>query len=107
MLVDSGSSIIIIQLRVLNKRKAEEVMKLTLSQVMDGDKGYNVIIDRPWIHNMKDVPLTYLQLLKFPMPNRIKQIRGDQSAVKEINAIIFFTNKVDRYQLPIQLKWQY
>ncbi|XP_070050392.1 uncharacterized protein [Nicotiana tomentosiformis] len=29
---------------------AEKVMKMTLFEVVDGDMGYNIIMERPWLH---------------------------------------------------------
>ncbi|XP_070042644.1 uncharacterized protein [Nicotiana tomentosiformis] len=63
------------------------VMKTTLFEVVDGDTGYNIIMGRPWLHEMRVVPSTNHQLLKFPIPKGIKQIRGDQPAAREMNAI--------------------
>ncbi|XP_019225149.1 PREDICTED: uncharacterized protein LOC109206746 [Nicotiana attenuata] len=57
---------------------AEGVMKTTLFEVLDGDMGYNIILGRPWLHEMKVVPSIYHQLLKFPKPEGIKQIRNQQ-----------------------------
>ncbi|XP_070032858.1 uncharacterized protein [Nicotiana tomentosiformis] len=113
VLVDPGSSVNIIQWRVLEQANitgsiipatkllagfnlasmttrgeillltnAEGVMKTTLFEVVDGDMGYNIILGRPWLHEMKVVPSTYHQLLKFPMPEGIKKIRGDKSAAR-------------------------
>ncbi|XP_070052982.1 uncharacterized protein [Nicotiana tomentosiformis] len=53
---------------ILLLRNAEGVVKTTLFGVVDGDMGYNIILGRPWLHEMKVVPSTYHQLLKFPMP---------------------------------------
>ncbi|XP_016482736.1 uncharacterized protein LOC107803506 [Nicotiana tabacum] len=47
---------------------AEWVMKTTLFEVVDDDMGYNIILGRPWLHEMKVVPSRYHQLLKFPTP---------------------------------------
>ncbi|XP_070050180.1 uncharacterized protein [Nicotiana tomentosiformis] len=66
---------------------AEWVMKMTLFEVVDGDMGYNILLGRQWLHEMGVVPSTYHQLLKFPTPEGIKQIRGDQPATMEMNAI--------------------
>ncbi|XP_070055389.1 uncharacterized protein [Nicotiana tomentosiformis] len=118
VLVDQGSSAIIIQWRVLEQDKltgsiiplikllvgfnlasvmtwgeillltnAEGVMKTTLFEVVDGVMGYNIILGRSWLHEMKDVTSTYHQLLKFPTPEGIKQTRGDELALREMNAI--------------------
>ncbi|XP_070045123.1 uncharacterized protein [Nicotiana tomentosiformis] len=72
---------------ILLPMSAEEVMKITLLEVVDSDMGYNIILGRPWIHKMKAIPSMYHQLLKFPTPEGIKQIRGDQSATREMNVI--------------------
>ncbi|XP_070004807.1 uncharacterized protein [Nicotiana sylvestris] len=63
---------------ILLLMNAEGVMKMTLFGVVDGDMGYNIILGRPYLHEMKVVPSTYHQLLKFPMPEGIKQLRGDE-----------------------------
>ncbi|XP_019258899.1 PREDICTED: uncharacterized protein LOC109237096 [Nicotiana attenuata] len=120
VLVDPGSSANIIQLRVLEQAKltgniipatkllagfnlasvttrgeillptnVEGVMKTTLFKVM----GRNIILGRPWLHETKVVPSTYHQLLKFPTPKGIKQIRGDQSAAREMNEILASSSK--------------
>ncbi|XP_070056652.1 uncharacterized protein [Nicotiana tomentosiformis] len=52
----------------------EGVMKTTIFEVVDGDMGYNIILGRPWLHEMNVVPSMYHQLLKFPTPKGIKQI---------------------------------
>ncbi|XP_070045609.1 uncharacterized protein [Nicotiana tomentosiformis] len=36
--------------------------------VIKGDMRYNALFGRQWIHNMRAVPLTLYQVLKFPMP---------------------------------------
>ncbi|XP_019240713.1 PREDICTED: uncharacterized protein LOC109220702 [Nicotiana attenuata] len=49
--------------------------------------GYNIILGRSCLHDMKALPSTYHQLLKFSTPQGIKQIRGDQPAAREMNSI--------------------
>ncbi|XP_019254989.1 PREDICTED: uncharacterized protein LOC109233558 [Nicotiana attenuata] len=71
----------------------EGVTKTTLFGVVDGDMGYNVILGRPWIHEMKAIPSIYHQLLKFPMLQEVKPIRGDQPAAKEMNAVTISSRK--------------
>ncbi|XP_016466990.2 uncharacterized protein LOC107789645 [Nicotiana tabacum] len=78
---------------ILLPKNAEGVMKMTLSEVVDGDMGYNIILGRPWLHEMKVIPSIYHQLLKFPTPEGIKQIRGDQPAAREMNAISVSSSK--------------
>ncbi|XP_009759634.1 uncharacterized protein [Nicotiana sylvestris] len=58
---------------ILLLTNAERVMKKTLFEVVDGDMGYNIILGRPWLHEIKAVPSTYHQFLKFPMPEGIKR----------------------------------
>ncbi|XP_070031869.1 uncharacterized protein [Nicotiana tomentosiformis] len=78
---------------ILLLTNAEGVMKTTLFEVVDKDMGYNIILERPWLQEMKVVPSTYHQLLKFPTPERIKQIRSDQPATREMNAILVSSSK--------------
>ncbi|XP_070034988.1 uncharacterized protein [Nicotiana tomentosiformis] len=78
---------------ILLLMNAEGVMKTTLFEVVDGDMGYNIILGRPWLHEMKVIPSTYHKLLKFSMPEGIKQIRGDQPAAREMNAISVSNSK--------------
>lgn len=46
-------------------------------QVIDLDLPYNILLGRPWIHNMQVVPSTYHQCLKFPYEGHKITIRGD------------------------------
>ncbi|XP_070039635.1 uncharacterized protein [Nicotiana tomentosiformis] len=78
---------------ILLLTNAEVVMKTTLFEVVDGNMRYNIILGWPWLHEMKVVPSTYHQLLKFSMSEGIKQIRDDQPAAKEMNAISFSSSK--------------
>ncbi|XP_070007893.1 uncharacterized protein [Nicotiana sylvestris] len=45
---------------------AEGVTKDTRFQVIDADMTYNIILGRPWIHKMDDVPSTMHEVIKFP-----------------------------------------
>ncbi|XP_019240688.1 PREDICTED: uncharacterized protein LOC109220684 [Nicotiana attenuata] len=78
---------------ILLPTNAEGVMKTTIFEVVDGDMGYNIIMGRPWLHEIKAVPSTYHQLLIFSTPEGIKQIKGDQQATKEMNAISVSNSK--------------
>ncbi|XP_070047191.1 uncharacterized protein [Nicotiana tomentosiformis] len=78
---------------ILLPTNGEGVMKMTLFEVVDDDISYNIILGRPWLHEMKVVPLTYHQLLKFLTPEGVKQIRGDQPAAREMNAILVSSSK--------------
>ncbi|XP_070040130.1 uncharacterized protein [Nicotiana tomentosiformis] len=78
---------------ILLLTNAEGVIKTTLFEVVDVDMRYNIILGSPWLHGMEVVPSTYHQLLKFPMPEGIKQIKGDQPAAREMNAISVSSSK--------------
>ncbi|XP_075101991.1 uncharacterized protein LOC142177401 [Nicotiana tabacum] len=78
---------------ILLLTNAEAVMNTTLLEVVDGDMGYNIILGRSWLHEMKVVPSTYHQSLKFSTPEGIKQIRGEQPAAREMNAISVSSRK--------------
>ncbi|XP_070008653.1 uncharacterized protein [Nicotiana sylvestris] len=47
---------------------AEGVIKDTKFQVVDMEMAYNMILGRPWIHEIDAVPLTLHQVIKFPSP---------------------------------------
>ncbi|XP_070013507.1 uncharacterized protein [Nicotiana sylvestris] len=55
--------------------------------VIEGDIRYNVLLGRPWIHNMRAVLSTLHQVLKFPISEGIKMVYGEPPAAKEIFAI--------------------
>ncbi|XP_013624583.1 PREDICTED: uncharacterized protein LOC106330698 [Brassica oleracea var. oleracea] len=46
--------------------------------VVDCQSSYNMILGRPWIHDMGAVPSTLHRTVKFPTPWGISSIRGDQ-----------------------------
>ncbi|XP_070047139.1 uncharacterized protein [Nicotiana tomentosiformis] len=79
---------------ILLPTHAEGVEKTTLFYIVVGDMGYNVIIGRPWIHEIKVMPSNYHQLLKFPMLDEIKKLRGDQPAVREMNEVTLSSSNV-------------
>ncbi|XP_059284774.1 uncharacterized protein LOC132038065 [Lycium ferocissimum] len=55
--------------------------------VIEGDIGYNALFGRPWIHNMRVVPSTLHQTLKFLTLEGIKTVHGEQQAAKEMFAV--------------------
>ncbi|XP_056851602.1 uncharacterized protein LOC130500683 [Raphanus sativus] len=57
---------------------AEGVNQATKFLVVDCPLSYNVILGRPWIHDMGAVPSTLHQLVKFPTPWGIRAVNGDQ-----------------------------
>ncbi|XP_059288158.1 uncharacterized protein LOC132041462 [Lycium ferocissimum] len=54
----------------------------TVFYVIEGDMKYNALLGRPWIHSIRAIPSILHQLLKFPTPEGIKTIRGEQPAKK-------------------------
>ncbi|XP_074301344.1 uncharacterized protein LOC141632726 [Silene latifolia] len=57
--------------------------KQVLYLVIDGLSTYKVILGRPWIHEMKALPSTYHQSLKFPTTWGVQEIRGDQNVSRD------------------------
>lgn len=41
---------------------------------------YNAIFGTPWIHSMKEIPSTYHQCIKIPLPDGVCTVKGSQSA---------------------------
>nr|XP_016434965.1 PREDICTED: uncharacterized protein LOC107761271 [Nicotiana tabacum] len=78
---------------ILLPTNAEGVMKTNFFEVVDGDMGYNIILGRQWLHEMRVVLSTYHQLLKFPTPEGIKHIKDDQLKTREMNAISISSSK--------------
>ncbi|XP_056850812.1 uncharacterized protein LOC130500119 [Raphanus sativus] len=54
---------------------AEGVNEATKFLVVDCPSSYNVILGRPWIHDMGAVPSTLHQLVKFPTPWGIRAVK--------------------------------
>ncbi|XP_056854581.1 uncharacterized protein LOC130504029 [Raphanus sativus] len=57
---------------------AEGINQATKFLVVDCPSSYNVILGRPWIHDMGAVPSTLHKLVKFPTSWGIKAVKGDQ-----------------------------
>ncbi|KAG7557044.1 Integrase catalytic core [Arabidopsis suecica] len=71
---DTSMSLGNIKLPVL----AAGVPKIIEFIVFDRPAAYNIILGTPWIYQMKAIPSTYHQCVKFPTPAGIRTIRGDQ-----------------------------
>ncbi|KAJ9541250.1 hypothetical protein OSB04_027756 [Centaurea solstitialis] len=56
---------------------AKGINKQTKFNVIDCPSAYNTILGRPWIHDMKAVPSTYHQKIKFPSPWGVQEISQD------------------------------
>jgi hypothetical protein len=51
--------------------------------VLNAFSPYNAILGRPWLHRMGTVPSTLHQRLRFPTPQGVMEILGDQLAAKQ------------------------
>ncbi|XP_021726853.1 uncharacterized protein LOC110693998 [Chenopodium quinoa] len=74
------------------KKTSEEITLATYAKgvnlqvkflVIDTLSSYNMILSRPWIHEMKAIPSTYHQVIKFPTRWGIREIKGDPKEAKE------------------------
>ncbi|XP_070026661.1 uncharacterized protein [Nicotiana sylvestris] len=81
------SSSVVIKGEIILITFAEEVVKDTKFQVVEMDMAYNMILGRPWIHEMDNVPSTLNQVIKFPSQWGIRQICGDQQTSRSINSV--------------------
>jgi hypothetical protein len=63
--------------------KAGTVSSPTEFFVLNTLSPYNAILGRPWLHRMGAVPSTLHQHLRFPTPQGIMEIMGDQLAAKQ------------------------
>ncbi|XP_026416462.1 uncharacterized protein LOC113311886 [Papaver somniferum] len=70
--------------RVATSPKGEICLKISAGElktkvtlcVVDVESPYNALIGRPWVHGVKGVASTYHQMIRFPMPSGIGEIRG-------------------------------
>jgi hypothetical protein len=62
---------------------AKGVNKQTKFSVIECQSAYNVILGRPWIHDMKAVPSTYHQTMKFPSPWGVQEIKSERKSQGE------------------------
>ncbi|KAL5579125.1 hypothetical protein UlMin_011567 [Ulmus minor] len=51
--------------------------------VLDSPSAYNVILGRPWIHDMRAVPSTFHQVVRFPTAWGVKEIKGEQATSRD------------------------
>ncbi|XP_026416117.1 uncharacterized protein LOC113311499 [Papaver somniferum] len=59
----------------------------TRFSVVDALSPYNAIIGRRWVHKLKGVAATYYQSLRFPTPQGVMEIKGDQATAREFQAL--------------------
>uniref|UniRef100_A0A2N9EZE4 Uncharacterized protein n=1 Tax=Fagus sylvatica TaxID=28930 RepID=A0A2N9EZE4_FAGSY len=69
--------------RVTVKVHAWTISSPTEFWVLNSYSPYNAILGRPWLHKMKAVPSTLHQRLRFPTPEGIMEVRGDQVTAKQ------------------------
>ncbi|XP_070007947.1 uncharacterized protein [Nicotiana sylvestris] len=55
--------------------------------VIEGDMRYNALLGRPWIHNIRAVPSTIHQKMKFPTVDGVKMVYGEQHTIKKMFAV--------------------
>ena len=54
---------------------------------MDVESLHNALLGRPWLHMMKAVLSIYHQLVRYPIPTRTADIKGDQAATRIISVV--------------------
>ncbi|KAJ9536183.1 hypothetical protein OSB04_un000643 [Centaurea solstitialis] len=74
---------------------AKGINKQTNFNVVDCQSAYNVILGRPWIHEMKAIPSTYHQKIKFPSPWGIQEIASENKVARECYKITMKTKSQD------------
>lgn len=52
--------------------------------VIDVGSTYNVILDKPWLHDMKVVPFSYHRTIKFLVCGKIEKIKNDQVYARHV-----------------------
>jgi hypothetical protein len=63
------------------------VMKETICQVLDLQLTYNILLGKPWIHDMQAIPSTYHQCLKFLYMGQEITIPKDQHFAQYCNTL--------------------
>ncbi|XP_062104496.1 uncharacterized protein LOC133815702 [Humulus lupulus] len=51
--------------------------------VLECPSAYNIILGRPWIHDMRAVPSTYHQIIRFPTKWGVQEIKGEQKTSRD------------------------
>uniref|UniRef100_A0A2N9G3J4 Uncharacterized protein n=1 Tax=Fagus sylvatica TaxID=28930 RepID=A0A2N9G3J4_FAGSY len=69
--------------KVMINVRAGTVSSPTEFFILNAFSPYNAILGRPWLHQMGAVPSTLHQRLRFPTPQGIMEIMGDQLAAKQ------------------------
>ncbi|KAG7572509.1 Ribonuclease H-like superfamily [Arabidopsis suecica] len=91
---DTSMSLGNIKLPVL----AAGVPKIVEFIVFDRPAAYNIILGTPWIYQMKAIPSTYHQCVKFPTPAGIGTIRGDKETSHSCYLMGYPSNNEAKYE---------
>ena len=78
------------------------INKQTGFNVMDCPSAYNAILGCPWIHDMKAVPSTFHQTMKFPSPWGIQEIKSERKIACECYKVMMKPQKQNIQQLQSQ-----
>ncbi|XP_031272267.1 uncharacterized protein LOC116130681 [Pistacia vera] len=62
---------------------ADKVNKQTVFLVIDCPSPYNVILGLPWIYDMRAIPSTFHQTIRFPTKWGVREIKGDPKASRD------------------------
>ncbi|XP_026458613.1 uncharacterized protein LOC113359150 [Papaver somniferum] len=79
--------------------KAGPMKVSTRFSVVDSSSPYNAIIRQRWVHKLKGVATTYHQYLRFPTPEGVMEIKGDQVTAREFQALKNHLNSEQDEQL--------
>ena len=67
--------------------RADRYNIVTEFYALDVESSYNAILGRPWIHMIRVVPSTHHQLLKYPTPSGMADIRSERAIARAIAAV--------------------
>ncbi|KAL5840570.1 hypothetical protein ACOSQ4_013178 [Xanthoceras sorbifolium] len=80
ILIDNGSST---NGKIVLPVYAEGVNLNIRFRILDCPLSYSIIMGRPWIHEMRAIPSTYHQIIRFPTKWGVHEIRGQQKASRD------------------------
>ncbi|XP_022143643.1 uncharacterized protein LOC111013504 [Momordica charantia] len=63
-----------------------QVTSIVEFMVIDRTSAYNTILGRPFIHQLKAIPSTYHQMMKYLTASRMATIRGEYETLRECYA---------------------
>ncbi|XP_058211645.1 uncharacterized protein LOC131323822 [Rhododendron vialii] len=83
VLIDSGSSVDILYLHAYDQLKVGQERLRPLTSPLVGFAAYNAILGRTTLNKIRAIISTYHLMMKFPTPEGIGCIKGDQKAARE------------------------